>query len=255
MNFLDSEKKMFKKSLKKMRDNVLVGFFLTIPVVTTIFIFKFLFGLATDWLPETMFPELRSLWYGDILLQVITLLAMVAALYIVGLLVRNIIGRRLFQVSDGILARIPFIKGIYKSVSKISESLFTQRKTLFKEVVLVQYPRKGLYSLAFVTAKAPEAVAEKMTRNKKERCVSLFISTTPNPTSGVFILVPESEITPLDMPVTDALTFIMSAGAVATSGDPNQVKPTLLDKLESWLRHDSNAEHDTEADNAPATET
>lgn len=246
---------MFKQILKRIRANVLVGFFLTVPVVTTIFIFKFLFEMATNWLPEAMFPELRLLWYGDVVIKVITLLSMVIALYLVGLLVRNIIGRRLFQLSDRILARIPFIKGIYKSVSRISESLFTQRKTLFKEVVLVQYPRKGLYSLAFVTAEAPKSVAVKMTRNKHERCISLFISTTPNPTSGVFILVPESEIIPLDIPVTDALTFIMSAGAVSTNDDPSHAAPTLLDKMESWLRHDNSTEQDTETNDATATKT
>lgn len=231
---------MFPKLLKSIRANILTGFFLAIPIVTTIAIFNFLFKLATSWLPEALFPEIRDSWHGDMILRCITLAALVIAFYMVGLLTRNFFGRRLYQVGDRLLTRIPLIKSIYISVRQISQSLFTQRKTLFKEVVLVQYPRKGLYSLAFVTATAPLVVARHMSDgNQDSECVSLFISTTPNPTSGVFILVPRTEVIPLNMPVSDALTFIMSAGAVSP-GEEGHASPTLLDKLEEWLRHGDN---------------
>ena len=241
---------MFKRILKAIRANILVGIFLTVPVVATILIFNFLFKLATDWLVEN--KKLQALFtsrLGELPLRVLTLLAIVLAFYFVGLLTRNMLGKRLYQMGDRVLARIPFIKGIYVSVRQISESLFTQRKTLFKEVVLVEYPRKGLYSLAFITATAPPSIARKMDGTP---CVSLFIATTPNPTSGVFILVPRSEVIPLDIPVTDALTFIMSAGAVAP-GEEGVVQPTLLDKLESWLTHSESTP--TEQKDASATTT
>ena len=238
---------MFPKLAKTIRANVLTGFVLTVPIVATIAIFNFLFRLATNWLPAAIFPETRDSWYGDILLRCITILALVIVFYLVGLLTRNFFGRRLYQVGDGLLTRIPLIKSIYVSIRQISQSLFTQRKTLFKEVVLVQYPRKGLYSLAFVTASAPPVVAQHMTNGEThEPCISLFISTTPNPTSGVFILVPRSEVIPLNMPVSDALTFIMSAGAVAP-GEEGEVPPTLLDKLEEWLRHGDTSPEETHA--------
>ncbi len=225
--------------MKSIRANILVGVFLTIPIVVTILIFKFLVGLATDWLVHN--DKIENLLGGRMIsilgLRIITLAAIVLAFYFVGLFVRNMLGKRVFQLGDHILTRIPIIKGIYVSIRQISESLFTQRNTLFKEVVLVEYPRKGLYSLAFVTAEAPLAVASKMADGRKGKpCVSLFISTTPNPTSGVFILVPRSEVISLDIPVTDALTFIMSAGAVAP-GDERTNRLTLLDKLEAWLKH------------------
>lgn len=227
---------MLRKVLKSIRANILVGLFLTVPIVVTILIFNFLFKLATNWLPANMFPELSTVWHGY-LLRILTLLAIIVVFYFVGLLTRNILGRRLYQVGDKLLARIPFIKGIYVSVRQISASLFTQRKTLFKEVVLVQYPRKGLYSIAFVTASVPHTVARNMVGQDSDKsCVSLFIPTTPNPTSGLLILVPRSEVIPLRMPVTDALTFVMSAGAVAP-GKEGDITPTLLDKLESWLKH------------------
>ncbi|MFC1453445.1 DUF502 domain-containing protein [Verrucomicrobiota bacterium] len=174
-------------------------------------------------------------------MRFLTLLAVLFIFYVIGLLMRNILGRRIYQLGDKLLTRIPVIKSIYVSVRQISESLFTQRKTLFKEVVLVEYPRKGLYSLAFVTATAPPRVANAMNKEggEGEDCVSVFISTTPNPTSGVFILVPKSQVIPLDMPVSDALTFIMSAGAVGPgeADTAGAASPTFLDKLEAWLKH------------------
>lgn len=227
------------------RANMLVGVFLTIPIVATILIFNFLLRLATNWLPAAVLPGVREIW-GGYLLRALTLLIVLLFFYFVGLFTRNILGRRLYQFSDHILARIPFVKGIYISVRQISESLFTQRKTLFKEVVLVEYPRRGLYSLAFVTAHAPPRVEEAMKEHEDpdDPCVSLFISTTPNPTSGVFLMVRRSELIPLRIPVTDALTFIMSAGAVAP-GQEGLGRPTLLDKLEAWLRQD-NGDHEAE---------
>ncbi len=221
---------------KRIRANILVGFFLTVPIVATILIFNFLFDLATGWLPPSIMPEMRATWSGQLLLQIITLLAILIACGLVGLFTRNILGRHLFRFSDTLLARIPVIKGIYVSVRQISESLFTQRKTLFKEVVMVEYPRKGLHSLAFVTARVPDDMATHLIKGRdRSECVSVFIPTTPNPTSGVLILLPRSETIPINMDVGEALTFIMSAGAVSP-GESGSAAPTLLDKLEAWLR-------------------
>lgn len=250
---------MLRKLAKSIRANTLVGFFLIVPVVATILIFNFLFKLATNWLPQGAFPKLKTIWHGYPL-RILTLLAIIVVFYFVGLLTRNILVRRLYQIGDKLLTRTPFIKGIYVSVRQISESLFTQRKTLFKEVVLVQYPRKGLYSIAFVTSRLPPSIARKVmgtstsvsnfptaaeksthsVEGNSEEVISLFIPTTPNPTSGGLIVVPRSEVIPLKMPVTDALTFIMSAGAVAP-GEHADMRPTLLDKLEAWLKHDDDS--------------
>ncbi|NQU41406.1 MAG: DUF502 domain-containing protein [Lentisphaerae bacterium] len=227
---------MLRGLTKKIRANILVGFFLTVPIVATILIFNFLFDLATGWLPEVILPEWRSSWAGRLLLQIVTLIAILGAFGFVGLFIRNILGRQMFRFSDTLLARIPVIRRIYVSVRQISESLFTQRKTLFKEVVMIEYPRKGLYSLAFVTARVPDPLAAHLSRGRNPaECVSVFIPTTPNPTSGILILLPRSETTAIDMDVSEALTFVMSAGAVSP-GQRGSSMPTLLDKLESWLK-------------------
>lgn len=244
---------MFKKFFKSIRTNILMGIFLTIPVATTIIIFNFLFKLATDWLVEKeIFKRAVESGSQKFLLRLLTLLAIIVTFYLVGLLTRNILGRRLYRIGDRIMAGTPLIKGIYISVRQISESLFTQRKTLFKEVVMVQYPRKGLYSIAFVTATVPSSLSRNMTaEDREETCVSLFIPTTPNPTSGILILVPKSRVTPLSMPVADALTFVMSAGAVPP-GEQGNAAPTLLDKLESWLKHSDDSTPE-KTDAAPTT--
>ena len=243
---------MFKAVTKSFRSNVLVGLFLTVPVVVTLWIFNLLFRLATNWLPQDFFPGLRTIGHGY-LLRLLTLVAVLLFFCIVGVLTRNLLGRRLYQLGDRLLASIPILRNIYVSVRQISESLFTQRKTLFKEVVLLEYPRKGLFSIAFVTAEVPRKLASHVAPGRDDRsCVSLFIPTTPNPTSGVLILVPRAEVVPLNIPVTDALTFVMSAGAVAP-GEQGQAHPLLLDRLEAWLKHDAESAL-TEADHADTQE-
>jgi len=231
---------MLRRFTAATRANILMGMFLTIPVAGTILIFNFLFKLATGWFPAGAFPALKEVWHGY-LLRILTLLAVIVFFYLVGLLTRNYFGKRLYQFGDRLLEKAPVIRGIYVSVRQISESLFTQRKTLFKEVVLVEYPRKGLHSIAFVTAGVPPSISRHIAAGAgEEPCVSLFIPTTPNPTSGILVLVPRSSVVPLKMPVADALTFVMSAGAVEPGSEDDQ-RPTLLDKLEAWLKHGDGA--------------
>jgi len=234
---------MYRRIAKSIQANTLVGMFLAIPVVVTLWVFNFLVKLATDWLVEQELPYYLKVGHSYPL-RFLTLIAFLLVFYLIGLLTRNILGRRLYHFGDKVLERIPVIRNIYMSVRQISESLFTQRKTLFKEVVMIQYPRKGLYSMGFVTALVPPRVRDNMkTAKKNEDCVSVFIATTPNPTSGVLILAPRSELIPLSISVSDALTFIMSAGAVAPGTDAGVLRPTLLDKLENWLRQDSEEAH------------
>ena len=223
---------MLKQILKSIRTNTLVGLILITPVVATVLIFKFLFGLTTGWMPVV------DKWQGtrfEVPMRLLVLLVLLAMLYLVGLLVRNVLGKRLYQLGDKLLAGLPLIKGIYVAVRQISEALFTQRKTLFQEVVMIEYPRKGLHSVAFVTSIVPPDLAANMTNSDADgESLTLFVPTTPNPTSGILIIVPRSETRPLAMPVSEALTFVMSAGAVVP-GKKGVAVPTLLDKLEAWV--------------------
>ena len=236
-----------QKCMRSIRVNMLVGLLLVAPIAATIVVFSFLFRLATGWMPDLLEP-LLDLVQPEYLQRLVVLLLTLLLLYLVGLFTRNLIGRRLYRLSDWILARIPVIKDIYMPASRILEALFSQRKTLFKEVVMLEYPRRDIYSIAFVTAQLPPKMVRTATGSEpSEPWVSLFVPTTPNPTSGVLIFAPRSEIYPIDMPIPDALTFVMSAGAVVNRDDGTRV--TLLDRIDEWLRTENDAASEAPAGN------
>ena len=243
----EMEKDMFKSVSTSIRANILVGVVLTIPIVTTLWILHILITLATDWILALAGDNYQNLiegWAGYAV-RLLALLALLVVFYVVGVLVRSFLGRRLYALGDRIMGRIPVVKRVYLLMRQISESIFTQRDTLFKEVVMIEYPRKGLKALAFVTAPANEQLGESV---KDHIC--LFIPTTPNPTSGVFIIAPRSEVTTVNMPIADAIAFIISSGAVGP-GTKSPTSPSLLDKLENWL-HTSNPKA-VKQDDAPDT--
>ena len=230
---------MFKKLLRAFRRNTMIGIFLTAPIVATYLIVRFLLNLATDWVPQKVRDAYLPEWVAKnpVAVDVALIFILVLLLCLFGFFVRNIIGRKLYSMSDHLLAHIPLVKSVYLTVRQLSTSLFSQRKSMFKEVVMVQYPRKGLYSLAFVTSVVPDILSTSITNLPKQECVSLFVPTTPNPTSGILILVPRSEVEPIDMEVSDALTYVMSGGAVSP-GAKREPETTLLDKLEHWITKD-----------------
>ncbi len=227
--------------LRNIRINILVGVLLVTPIATTIVVLGFLFRFATGWLPEFFDPLLQSV--GPIYLQrVIILLVTMLLLYMVGILGRNLIGRRLYRVGDWMMARIPVVRDIYSSVSRIIEALFSQRNTMFKEAVILEYPRPGIYAIGFITANLPSAMIRQINEGEpSEPWVSLFVPTTPNPTSGVLICAPRSQVIPLAMPISDALTFVISAGAVARRD--NGSRTTLMDRIDEWLQAQGASEH------------
>lgn len=223
---------MLKKISSSVRANILVGVVLTIPVVVTLWILHFLITFATDWIMDLLGEDYVILGEGGTgyAVRLLALLAVLMGFYLVGVLVRSFLGRRFYALSDRLLTRIPLVKRVYLLTRKISESVFTQRETLFKEVVLVEYPRVGLRAVAFVTADDPMLGPETV------GYVNLFIPTSPNPTSGVFVIAPRSDITTIDITVQDAIALVISSGAV-TPGDKAASSRSLLDKLEHFLQH------------------
>lgn len=136
---------------------------------------------------------------------------MVLALLLTGMLVSNIVGQWLARQSDRILSNIPIVKSIYTSVKQVSDTLFSSSGQAFREAVLVQYPRTGSWTIAFVTGKPGGEVEEHLGHEH----VSLYVPTTPNPTSGFFLIVPRREVVALNMSVDEALKYIISMGVVA----------------------------------------
>jgi len=137
---------------RNVRNNILIGLLLLLPVLLTIFIANWLFGLATDfmvaWLPKTV----QDVPWKVFLLRLVFLALLVVLMFFVGLLARNVAGKRLLDFGDKVLASVPMINKIYVSLRQISETLLDQSGGMFKEVVLIEYPRPGLFAMGFVTA-------------------------------------------------------------------------------------------------------
>ncbi|HEY3247686.1 MAG TPA: DUF502 domain-containing protein [bacterium] len=138
------------------------------------------------------------------------LVATVAVIFLIGALVTNVLGRRMVRAMDSILMRIPLARSIYSATKQISDSIFIRRKGAFQRVVLLQWPRKGTYIIGFVTA---DGGAEKWIGSPR-RFLNVFMVTTPNPTSGFLMFVPEEETIPLPISVEDALKLVLSGGIV-----------------------------------------
>lgn len=138
-----------------------------------------------------------------------------------GVIVRHFFGSELLNVGERLLSRVPVARGIYQGVKQLFEAILStpDREKTFSRVVLIEYPRRGMWGIAFVTGAARGPLARAL---PEERFLNCFIPTTPNPTSGFYLLVPENEVREVDMSVEDAFKVIMSAGLVTPDPDPQQ---------------------------------
>ena len=136
-------------------------------------------------------------------------------LTLIGFATRIIILRNIFGFGEKILYRVPMISTVYRSIKEISLAFLVQKNTIFQNVVLVEYPRKGLHQLGFVISETRGEVQKKI----KNKLVNVFIPTTPNPTSGMLVLVPQEEIVSLEMSVAEGMKMVISGGAVAPKFD------------------------------------
>jgi uncharacterized membrane protein len=217
---------------------MIFGLILITPIVITIFIVNLLFKITTKWV-VTFVPAHLLKVYPAVLFQAAALVIVLMFVFFVGLLTRNILGKRLYQLGDFFMTKIPFINKIYVWVRQISETVLEKRQTLFKEVVLVEYPRKGLWSMGFVTANVPPHI---IPGSQGIDRVAVFIATVPNPTTGFFIFVPRSEVVVLPFSIGEAMKLLFSAGAVYPGTDVIDDRPTLLDKLEVWMAAQSKSD-------------
>ncbi|KUO77615.1 MAG: hypothetical protein APF77_19880 [Clostridia bacterium BRH_c25] len=190
--------------MKKIRQLFVRGLFSLLPTVTTIYIVYFLFTLLDNFLGT----------YIEILLgrplPGIGVFASIVLIFITGFLVSNVLGEKLFHLGERLLQKIPILPKVYFGIKQIIDAFSLQGSQMFSQVVLLEYPRKGTYAVGFVTGECRGEVQTKTAA----RLINVFIPTTPNPTSGMLILVPDDEIIYLDMTVEEGLKLIVSAGVV-----------------------------------------
>jgi uncharacterized membrane protein len=166
--------------------------------------------VAIDQLVGESFPFRQFLEKNELLFRGVVLLLMLGLTVLIGFLARNFLGRRVLRLGETILEKIPIVNRVYIALRQISQAFWGQNKTVFSHVVLLEYPRRGLYTLGFVTSPGRGEIKART----EERLVNVFLPTTPNPTSGWFVMVPEEHAVPLEMKVEDALKMIISGGAV-----------------------------------------
>ncbi len=188
---------------------LIAGLLVWVPLVVTFLLVRFTINLVD----RTMVLIPRQYRPEELLgfeIPGIGLLLTFLLMLFTGAIVANFFGRRLVNVWEEFLSRIPFVRTVYSTVKQVTSTLFSDTSQSFREVVLVEYPRKGAWVLAFVTGETPDFLAKKV----KTKLVNLFVPTTPNPTSGFYVMVEPKDIRRLDISVEDGLKMILSAGVI-----------------------------------------
>ncbi|NLF53947.1 MAG: DUF502 domain-containing protein [Thauera phenolivorans] len=150
----------------------------------------------------------------------------VLLVFLTGLVAANVLGQKLVQLWEAILSRIPVVKSIYYSVKQVSDTLFSSSGQAFRKALLVQYPREGAWTIAFLTGKPGGDAANHLPGDY----VSIYVPTTPNPTSGFFLMMPRADVIELEMSVDEALKYIVSMGVVAPPLRKPAERPALLNE-------------------------
>lgn len=206
--------------MKTLRRYLIAGLLVWLPLGVTIAALIFLvniFDKSLLLLPEHWRPEY---WLGFRIPGFGILLSLVLIL-VTGMLVANFLGNRIMRLWENILQRIPLVSGIYSAVKQLAEAVFGSSEKSFQKVYLLEYPRRGLWTLGFLTS---TTMGEAQCKTGMEEVVNLFVPTTPNPTSGFFIIASRKDLIELDMGVDEALKMVISGGIV--------VPPKTCDELE-----------------------
>ena len=210
--------------MKHLRRYLVAGLLVWIPLGVTIFILRVLIGLMDRTLlliPQQYRPEE---WFG-FTIPGLGLILTLLVLLITGLLAANIVGRSMVGLWESMLDRIPVVRSVYSAAKNFAEIVFSDSGQSFKKVLLIEYPRKGIYSLAFQTA---TNLGEVQGRTGEEM-VCTFVPTTPNPTSGYIIILPKKDIIELDMEIDEALKMIISLGVVVPAWRRDQIAELPLE--------------------------
>lgn len=197
-----------RQGLARIRNYFLTGLLVVVPLGVTFFVFKFLIGLADGML--RIIPQPFQDTYPLFKIPGLGLLITLSLVMVIGFLARNFVGRKLVAISERLIVRIPLLRSVYSASKQLMETIFAGTGDHFKRVVLIEYPRKGISSLGFVIGHAGGFSSDLLSKPH----LNVFIPTTPNPTSGWYILVPEQDAIPVNISVEDAFKAIISAGMV-----------------------------------------
>ena len=207
-----------------MKKYLIAGLLVWLPLAITVFVLHSILGVLDGMfgamvsagqavLPAGAYEPLQTLRN----IPGLGIVILIVGLLLTGMFAANMVGQWWLHQGNRVLTHIPIVKSIYSSVKQVSDTLFSSSGQAFREAVLVQYPRHGSWTIAFITGKPGGEVAQHLSGDY----VSVYVPTTPNPTSGFFLMVPRSEIVALEMSVDQALKYIISMGVVV----PGAVEP------------------------------
>ncbi len=222
---------MSKTAFTKLQAHFWAGLAIVLPVVVSVGLVVWLFGTVANitdtlliFLPRKLTHHDQGLgpmyWYWSL----VALALAIVLISIIGFLARNYFDKRLVEWIDSAMLRIPFLNKIYSATKQVNDAFSPNNKTAFRTVVLVEFPRPGVYTLGFLTSEQPQAILG----NEGEKLVCVFVPTTPNPTGGYLLLVPEEKVRKLDMSVGDGIKYVISLGSIAPESGGLQESPRIV---------------------------
>ncbi len=210
--------------IKKFKAYFYTGLIALLPIVLTIYIFNWIVGIMMSLLGNSfvtiiiknillVFVEEGDMdYYFQLLVYFISLVTMIIGTCLVGFTLKIVFFAKIIKKAKELFIKIPLIKQVYTTISQIIEVAVSDREKSYQKVVMVEYPRKGIYSIGFLTSEDNFLIGSAIGR--EEKVYNVFIPTSPNPTSGMFIVVPESEVKILDIKIDDAIKLIISGGVI-----------------------------------------
>jgi uncharacterized membrane protein len=202
-----------------MKKYFITGLLVLVPLVVTFWLLSTLIHTLDQsllLLPESWSPQKL---FGFSIAGLGALLT-IAVIFITGIIATNFFGQQLVLLWEELLSRVPVVKSIYSSVKQVSDTIFSDSGNAFRKALLVEYPRKGSWTVAFLTGQPEGDVKNHLIGEY----VSVYVPTTPNPTSGFFLMIPKSDVVELDMTVDQALKYIISMGTVAPDIKSEKIK-------------------------------
>ena len=216
MKNITEKKPPIKLLAIKLRSYFFTGILVTAPVIITLWIvislIRIFDNLVTPLIPSKFNPNI----YLPYEIPGLGFLVLISFLVIIGFLTANFFGRWVVKRTELILENIPLIKIFYKTIKQILETVLNNKSSAFRKVVLVEYPRRGCWVIGFTTGETKGEIKKKL----RSKLINVFIPTTPNPTSGFLLIVPEAQLKYLDIRVDDAIKTVVSAGIVPAKSHP-----------------------------------
>ncbi len=214
-----------------LRNNFLAGLVVIAPIAFTLWLIWTLIGWIDGWVLPFVPARLDPEQYIGVNLRGIGVLFFLIFTLLVGWVAKGLVGRSLLRFGESLVGRMPVVRSVYNAVKQIAETVFAQTETSFDTACLVEYPRKGIWAIAFISTRAKGEIADKL--GIDDEVATVFLPTTPNPTSGFLLFLPRRDVIELDMSVEDAAKLVISAGLVYPAERIREAKDVTLEGVDA----------------------